>query len=123
MEVNSKCPRRVDCPDWRYEGEEDYASQVKLLKSLSKVLDLEKVSVGFESLGIDVQVQMQAYADPALPWSTATKDEILNDGTYFHPCTKNMTLDNVADEMRCANYLLSQQWGPKLKADDIVGLE
>jgi len=123
LEVNSKCPRRIDCPDWRYEGEEDYASQVKLLQSLGQVVDLEKISTGFEALGIDVQVQMQAYVDPALPWTTATKEEIFDQGTYYHDCTQNMTVDNIDGEKRCAQPLLAQQWGPKLKAADILGLE
>jgi len=123
LEVNSKCPRRIDCPDWRYEGEEDYQSQVQLLQSISKVVDLSKVSTGYESLGIDVQVQMQAYMDPALPWTTATKDEIFEQGIYYHPCQINMTTGNVADEKRCAQPLLSQQWGLKFKADDVLGLE
>jgi len=121
--VGSKCPRRVDCPDWRYEGEEDYESQVKLLKSMGKVVDLDKVSIGFETLGIDVQVQMQAYVDPALPWTTATKKEEWTEGIYYHECKQNMTMSNIADEKRGAQPLLSQQWGMKFKAEDVLGLE
>ena len=43
-----------------------------LLRPSREVVDLEKVSIGFETLGIDVQVQMAAYADPALPWTDVT---------------------------------------------------
>jgi hypothetical protein len=121
MEVNSKCPRAIDCPDWRYEGEANYSRMINLLTSIGKVVDLDKVSIGFETMGIDVQVQMQAYQDPALPWSDVTPQEEAN-GTYYHPCTTNMTKDNIAQEKRCSQPLLSQQWGAKFKAEDIVGL-
>ena len=30
-----KCPRKVDCPDWFYDGEDAFESQVKLLKLLA----------------------------------------------------------------------------------------
>lgn len=43
--------------------------------------------------------------------------------TYYKPCTHNMTLENYHEEKRCARPLLSQQWGPKFDADEIVGLE
>lgn len=56
-ESNSKCPRAVDCPDWRYEKEPAYSRQMKLLKSVAKVLDLAKVSIGFETLGTDELIQ------------------------------------------------------------------
>jgi len=122
MEMNSKCPRRIDCPDWRYEGEQAYASQVKTLKSLGDVVDLNKVCIGFETLGTDVQVQYQAYQDPALPWSTANKSEMYDKGIYNHNCTQNMTLSNLDDEKRCAQPLITQQWGLKFNADDVIGL-
>merc|ERR1719456_2027689 len=70
-QINSKCPRGIDCPDFRYKGEQPYSRQIYLLKSLSQVVDLSKVSIGFETLGIDVQVQMQAWEDHALPWTTS----------------------------------------------------
>lgn len=119
--VNSKCPRSIDCPDWQYYGEPRYSRQMKLLTSLSKVMDVGKISLGFETLGIDVQVQMQAYGDPALPWppiSQAQKDN----GTFYTPCTHNMTKDNIDEEQRCAQPLLSQQWGLKFNASDVIGL-
>ena len=53
MEIGSKCPRGIDCPDWRYEGEDDYFRQLKLLEKLSKIVDLKKVAIGFETLGIE----------------------------------------------------------------------
>jgi hypothetical protein len=53
----SQCPRGIDCPDWRYIDEEPYSRQLNLLKSLSKVLDIGKVAIGFEVLGTDVLVQ------------------------------------------------------------------
>merc|ERR1711964_491968 len=128
MEINSKCPRGIDCPDWRYKGEEPYSRQIKLLKSISKVVDLSKVSIGFETLGIDVQVQMQAWEDHALPWTTARlkmhkPPTPYKNYTYYKPCTQNMTMENYHENKRCAMPLLSQQWGPKFDADEIVGLE
>merc|ERR1719262_808023 len=126
--VNSKCPRGIDCPDWRYKGEAAYSRQIYLLKSLSKVVDLEKIAIGFETLGIDVQVQMESWEDPALPWTTSPlkahkPPTPYNNYTYYKPCTQNMTLDNYHEKKRCAMPLLSQQWGPKFDADEVVGLE
>jgi len=119
--VNSKCPRAIDCPDWRYAGEANYSRQLALLTSLGSVLDLNKLSIGFETLGIDVQVQYQAWADPALPWPPVTQQQI-DAGLYYLPCTQNMTKDNIAQEQRCGQPLFSQQWGLKFSADDIIGL-
>merc|ERR1712230_131139 len=126
--INSKCPRGIDCPDFRYKGEEPYSRQIYLLQSIAKVVDLSKVAIGFETLGIDVQVQMQSWEDHALPWTTspikAHKPPTPYDNyTYYKPCTQNMTLDNYKDQKRCAMPLLSQQWGPKFDADEILGLE
>jgi hypothetical protein len=124
MEINSKCPRGIDCPDWRYKGEEPYSRQLKLLQSLADVVDLSKVSIGFETLGIDVQVQMQAWADPALPWTTVTPKQRWDQDhpIYYNKCTQNMTKENIGQEKRCAQPLLSQQWGLKFNASDVVGL-
>merc|ERR1712054_486598 len=126
--INSKCPRGIDCPDWRYKGEPAYSRQIYLLKSLSKVVDLAKIAIGFETLGIDVQVQMQSWQDSALPWTTsplkAHKPPTPYDNyTFYKPCTQNMTLENHKDQKRCGMPLLSQQWGPKFDADEVVGLE
>jgi hypothetical protein len=121
MEVGSKCPRAIDCPDFRYEGEDAYASQIRLLKSISQVVDLSKVSIGFESMGTDVQVQYEAYEDPALPYGTAPFPTV--NGTYYEPCTQNMTADNIKDGKRCGRPLNVQEWGPKFSAKDIMGLE
>merc|ERR1719281_593361 len=126
--INSKCPRGIDCPDFRYQGEQPYSRQISLLKSLSKVVDLEKIAIGFETLGIDVQVQMESWQDHALPWTTsplkAHKPPTPYDNyTYYKPCKQNMTLSNYKDQKRCAMPLLSQQWGPKFDADEIIGLE
>merc|ERR1719456_1025451 len=98
QEINSKCPRGIDCPDWRYKGEPAYSRQMYLPKSLSKVVDLEKIAIGFETLGIDVQVQMQSWEDQALPWSTSPMKAHkpptpYNNYTYYKPCTQNMTFD------------------------------
>lgn len=48
-----------------------------------------------------------------------------DNGTFYTKCTQNMTRnpDNIAQELRCAQPLLSQQWGLKFSARDIVGLE
>jgi hypothetical protein len=113
--IDSKCPRAVDCPDWQYENEERYSRQMNMLRSLSKVIDLEKVSIGFETLGIDVQVQMQAWVDPAEPWSDVSKEEWAQH-IYYHECTQNMTAENEADQKRCAQPLLPAQWGLKFNA-------
>jgi len=126
--INSKCPRGIDCPDWRYKGEPAYSRQIYLLKSLAKVVDLEKIAIGFETLGVDVQVQMQSWEDKALPWTTsplkAHKPPTPYDNyTFYKPCTQNMTLENIKDQKRCAMPLLSQQWGPKFDADEVLGLE
>lgn len=51
-----RCPRGIDCPDWRYANEEPYSRQMKMLKSLKKVIDMDKLSIGFESLGNDKMV-------------------------------------------------------------------
>jgi hypothetical protein len=128
QEINSKCPRAVDCPDFRYQGEQPYTRQITLLKSLGKVVDLNKVSIGFETLGIDVSVQMQGWEDHALPWSTSPMKAHkpptpYNNYTYYKPCTHNMTVDNIKENKRCAKPLLSQQWGPKFDADEMLGLE
>ena len=129
--IDSKCPRGIDCPDWRYEGEEDYSRQIKLLESISKVVDLSKVAIGFETLGIDVEVQMVSWQDKALPWSNITdKEKWSDDARFYRPLTKNLTTAAVKAGAlekeplyRGAQPLLSQQWGLKMVAEDIVGLE
>jgi len=124
----SRCPRSIDCPDYQYGDEPRYSRQVKLLKSLQKVVDLSKISIGYETMGIDVQVQLQAFDDKALPWTTASLKEHnqptpYENYTYYKPCTQNMTLDNYKEGKRCGMPLANQQWGPKFSAKDIVGLE
>jgi len=79
MTTSSKCPRSLDCPDWRYHNEEPYSRQIKLLKKLSNIFDLSKLSIAFETLGVDVLVQQLSYADKALPWTTATNKEKWNE--------------------------------------------
>jgi len=123
LSVNSKCPRSIDCPDWQYEQEQRYSRQLNLLQSIAKVVDISKVSIGFEVLGIDVQVQMHAYVDPALPWTDVTPDQLHKEKIYYKDCHVNMTAENEAQEMRCAQPLLAQQWGPKFVAKDVVGLD
>jgi len=121
--VDSKCPRGIDCPDWQYEGEPRYSRQMKLLRSIAKVVDISKVSIGFETLGIDVQVQMAAYADPALPWTDVSPEELQKEHIYYKECTQNLTADNEKDEKRCAQPLIASQWGLKFNASDMVGLD
>jgi hypothetical protein len=96
---------------------------MKLLSSIAKVVDISKVSIGFETLGIDVQVQMAAYADPALPWTDVTPQELQQQHIYYKECTQNLTKDNEKDEKRCAQPLLTQQWGLKFNATDMLGLD
>jgi len=123
MTVTGKCPRKLDCPDWRYHGEKPYETQIKLLKSLSKVFDLSKLSVGFETLGQDVLIQHMSYADKALPWTTVTNEEKWNKEIYFHECKHNLTLSDPLGKNRCGAPLLQQQWGLKFNASEMIGLE
>lgn len=97
---------------------------MKVLKSLGKIVDVSKISIGFETLGTDVLVQQQAWTDPAQTWSTATTAEHAK-GIYFHPCTTNMTHENVASvpHNRCGSPLLEQQWGLKFNASEMIGLD
>jgi len=57
--LRSNCPRALDCPDWQYEGEEKYASQIRMLKNLGKIVDLNKVVIGLEALATDILTQTQ----------------------------------------------------------------
>ena len=91
--------------------------QLDLLKSISNVVDLAKITIGFETLGVDVVVQMQAYADHALPWSTANPKKHqfpvpYDQRVYYQACTQNMTDDNWNQdkEMRCGSPVAWQQW-------------
>jgi len=125
VEIPSKCPRSIDCPDWRYHGEKPYSRQLKLLQSLGKVIDLDKISIGFETLGWDVLVQMQAWQDATVTWPNTTPKEH-EEHIYFKPCTKNATKgDKSTNEPhnRCSNPLMEQQWGLKFNASEILGLE
>jgi len=123
MENGSKCPRSIDCPDFRYKNEEPYSRQVKLLKDISSVVPLEKVAIGFETLGNDVLVQQMSYADPTLLWSTASVKEH-EAGTFFHECSQNMTRENVLSSPghRCGSPVAEQSWGSKFNATDIIGM-
>ena len=51
-----RCPRSVDCPDWRYKNEEPYSRMTKMLYSLDTVISMDKISIGFETLGNDQYV-------------------------------------------------------------------
>lgn len=95
---------------------------MKLLKKLSRVFDLDKLSIGFETLGVDVLVQQMSYEDKALPWTTATNKEKWDKQKYFHECTHNVTLENPTSSHRCGSPLLEQQWGLKFNASEIIGL-
>jgi hypothetical protein len=128
LEVNSKCPRGIDCPDWRYKDEKPYSRQLKLLQSLSKVVDLSKITIGFETLGIDVMVQMGSYEDKALPYDVV---DWRKGGEYWKKCKQNLTKADVmagaltkgGELDRCAQPLLSQQWGLQFNATEVIGLE
>ena len=67
-----RCPRAVDCPDWRYKNEEPYSRQLKMIKSLGKVIDINKISIGFETLGTDLAFQYEFWADPLMVWETTS---------------------------------------------------
>lgn len=95
-----RCPRAVDCPDWRYKNEEPYSRQIKMLSSLSQVIDMDKISIGFESLGNDKLVQQKSWSDPLLPFSVASAQDHEH-GKFFYECTTNMTRDNLAQGHRC----------------------
>mgnify|MGYP004191206593 CR=1 FL=1 len=96
-----------------------------LLKSLAKIVDLSKVSIGFETLGTDIMVEYESYQDKALPWSTAPikshkPPTPYSKMVYYKPCnedSKNGTKGHK-DSKRCGNPLLWQQWGPKFSAKD-----
>jgi len=124
--VNSKCPRAIDCPDFQYTGEPRYASQVKLLLKLANAgLDLNRVSIGYETMGVDVFHQLQSFKDPVnyFPTTNVTQHDL---GHYWDSCTQNMTSspkDDVAQGMRCGSSITHQHWGPKFNATDIIGLE
>jgi len=90
---------------------------------LSKVFDLSKLSIGFETLGVDVLVQHKSYADKALPWTTATNKEKWNKALFFHECKKNLTLEDPTGPDRCGSPLLQQQWGLKFNSSEMMGLE
>jgi hypothetical protein len=122
MTMNSKCPRSLDCPDWRYHKEEPYKRQIDLIKKLSNIFDTSKLSIGFETLGTDVLVQQMSYADKALPWTTATNKEKWNQSLYFHECKKNATLEDPLGPNRCGSPVVQQQWGLKFNATEIMGL-
>jgi len=122
MTTNSKCPRSLDCPDWRYHNEEPYSRQIKLLRKLSKIFDLSKLSVGFETLGVDVLVQQMSYADKAPPRTTATNKEKWNEAKFFHECKQNVTLEDPLGANRCGAPLIQQQWGLKFNASEVIGL-
>jgi hypothetical protein len=89
---------------------------------LEKVVDLSKISIGFETLGVDVLVQQQSYADKALPWTTATNKEKWDKAIFFHECKHNTTLENPMGAMRCGSPLLQQQWGLKFNSSEVIGL-
>ena len=57
--------------------------QLALLQSLATVMDISKISIGFETLGIDVLVQMQAYEDPALPFPPVTQEQMASVAFHF----------------------------------------
>jgi hypothetical protein len=129
VSVDARCPRGIDCPDWRYEGEKPYSRQLKLLQSISKVIDLNKVSIGFETLGIDIQVQMKSYADKALPFTDVAPDSKWTGGPFWKQCNKNLTKADVEAGAlnqgmiaRCAQPLASQQWGLQLNATEMYAM-
>jgi len=78
-----------------------------MLKSLSKVIDLSKVSIGFETLGTDLLKQYQSWADPTLMWTTASVEDHAH-GIFFNDCTVNMTRDNVYGGKRCGTPVKEQ---------------
>jgi hypothetical protein len=87
--------------------------------SLSKIVDLSKVSIGFETLGTDVQTQMEAWQDPALPWSNVKKEDTWNKGLYFNKCSQNLTMADIAaynpaidnkSQKRCGQPVMESQW-------------
>jgi len=118
----SRCPRAIDCPDWRYKGEEPYSRQLKLLLSIGKVTDLSKVAIGFETLATDLQFQFQSWADHTEPWDTVTQNDMWVKHHFHDKCTQNMTKDNINDGKRCGQPLVTQQWGLKFNASEILGL-
>ena len=55
-------------------------------------------------------------------WTTASVEDHAH-GIFFNDCTVNMTRSNVYGGKRCGNPVLEQQWGLKMNASEIIGLE
>ena len=71
-----------------------------MLESLGTVIAMEKISIGFESLGNDKLVQQKSWSDPLLPFSIASAEDHEH-GKFFYECTMNITRDNLAQGHRC----------------------
>lgn len=76
-----------------------------MIESLGKVIDIGKISVGFETLATDLAFQMESYVDPLLMWGTTTAEDHEH-GHYFDDCTQNMTRDNISQGKRCGNPVI-----------------
>ena len=63
---------------------------------------------------------MHAWQDPALPWTDASPPQVQQENIYYKDCVQNLSTTNADQEMRCAQPLLTQQWGPKFTARDVV---
>jgi len=77
-----------------------------MLKSLSTVIDLNKISIGYETLGTDLIKQFQSWADPFLIWTTTSVQDHAK-GIFFNECTTNMTRSNTAGGKRCGKPVMS----------------
>ena len=74
----------------RYTGEPRYASQVKLLLKLANAgLDLNRVSIGYETMGVDVFHQLQVLKPPSPRYSNPPLHGTHSSTTDLLPTTNN----------------------------------
>ena len=55
-------------------------------------------------------------------WTTASLEDHAH-GIFFNDCHTNMTRNNVNGGLRCGNPVIEQQWGLKMNASEIIGME
>jgi hypothetical protein len=111
VEVGSKCPRAIDCPDWHYEGEKNYSKMMDLIKSIGKVVDINKVVIGFSTVDSNALVQAAVTDNPGFRTDLNTT------------CTQNMSCTNWEDGKRCEQPLLTQAWGLKFNPFHVTKFE
>ena len=74
---------------------------------MKNVIDISKITIGFETLPDDQLIQMRSYGDPLNPVPTHSPDD-REHGIYYDKCKTNITRDNLATGFRCGAPTLSQ---------------